>query len=54
LSGSGYIEHGGSRSPISPGISVTLSAGVPYTITAVESELNVQVFGVSQAPGSAE
>jgi mannose-6-phosphate isomerase-like protein (cupin superfamily) len=54
LSGSGYIEHSGSQSLISPGISVTVLAGTPYTITSVESELHVEVFGVSQTPGSAE
>lgn len=53
LSGSGYIEHSGSRSPIRPGISVTVPAGVSYTIISVESELNVQIFGVSQELGSA-
>lgn len=54
LFGSGYIEHGSSRSPISSGVSVAVPAGVSYTITSVDSGLHVEIFGVSRTSESAQ
>jgi mannose-6-phosphate isomerase-like protein (cupin superfamily) len=54
LSGSGYVEHSGARSPVSPGTSVTVPAGVSYVIISGDPALNVQIFGVSKTSESAQ